>query len=157
MNMTQWVFEYRGLRQREEQEVKTQMMMKVEQTKLLKAHLISLLGLNFDPEAFKLDPIPFTPMSALVGRPGMLKSMLDKQHEEAAINEGLQDEKFDKFSRDLQQQVETGHSDLPADMVPLIMDPVLTPHERWTSDEMQAALAAMGVRITDPEPDPEDL
>jgi len=161
MNPTQWAFEYRGLQKKEEEEVKTQMMMKVEQTKFLKTNLIALLGLNLNAEAYRKaaeeeTEVPYTPLSVLTGHPEMIRHLIDAKHEEAAVDEGLKDEAFDHFSKELQKQVETGQSDLPADMVPLIMDPVLSPREKWSSEEMQAALAAMGVRLTDPEPEEED-
>jgi len=133
-----------------------------EHVRALRDTLIGVFGLNLlgkkcdkerqkDIEAGSDPDMPkFVPGSFLFGNPEVIKSFLTKLQRREK-EESVEDDEamaFDKFSTQLLNQLKTGLSDLPADMIPLLTSD-LTDLERnsyWRSDEVKEMLTALGVK-----------
>jgi len=149
MTRAQWVMEYIGLQERETALAETVGTVYTNSFRGLRDLLIMLLGLKFkvSPEDADPDAFPeFTPMSLLVGRPEVMKTLIEKEEKEEAAKEATEDEKFDEWSKKL------AAGDY-SDMDPVVSENLVNPDPNalWNSQEMQQSLRALGIKVTEPE------
>lgn len=169
MTNEQWLFEYYAQAQKDRELAEfTNHVMKTA-THIVRETLIGVFGLNLihradvderreeDGEEFST---PFVPMSYLVGRPEIMKDLVEKYQKAEAAEKEIEspDEDFDAYSRELQHRLESGDY---GDMEPIISDDYGTEEERaermklhWQSDDMQQMLVSLGVT---PRSVPEEL
>lgn len=155
MTWEQWVFEYASLKRKESQDAELITTIMETSSHSIRETLIGLLGLNLVPktQVEPSDTTPFVPMSFLVGRPEIMKRLLDDLQNEERV-EARPDDEFEAFSRDLQARLESG--DDFGDMEPVIGPDETTPELRWNTDRMQSLLKSVGVTVVDDSEDQEE-
>lgn len=165
MTWAQWLFEYAALRSKEEEQLKYTGKMMEFSARTLRETMISTLGLNLvHTDSLKKEGVdydeerhgtPFVPMSFLVGRPETMKELIDSYEKYETSEGALNDDDFDKFSRELQKRLESGEE---GDMEPIISAAIgpdeTTPEKRWASPQIQSLLRSAGVHIVDEEDTP---
>ena len=151
MNWEQWVFEARGLQKKEQSEAEARIAMAESCITIGRDMAINLLGLNIltmgKPQE-KGKPPSVVPLAMMVGHPEVLQALLEEAKKGAGEAAASEDDVFEALSSQLHQQLKTGQSDLPGDMVPLLTtdDFQLDHNSYWNSADAQAQLQAMGVK-----------
>ena len=151
MNWEQWVFEARGLQKKEQSEAEARIAMAESCITIGRDMAINLLGLNIltmgKPQE-KDKPLNIVPLAMMVGHPEVLQALLEEAKKGEGEIAASEDDVFEALSSQLHQQLKTGQSDLPGDMIPLLTsdDFQLDQNSYWNSEEVQAQLHTMGVK-----------
>lgn len=155
MTLAQWMFEYEALQAKERDEVEVRVAVETRVLRAQRDMFITLLGLNLLPEREEEkakagdDYVPdILPLSVLVGRPQMIRDLLDGLERAQSETAAAQDANFEAFSANLLKQLKEGKSDLPDGMVPLLTGDLsnLERNAYWHSDAAQAAMVALGIK-----------
>lgn len=166
MTWGQWLFEYAALKKKEEKEAELVTTVMEASAHTMREILIGVLGLNLvHKDQFEAERraageevqrgTPYVPMSMLVGRPEIMKELIDELDKHEGGMAAMDDDEFDKFSRELQKRLESGDY---GDMEPIIGPDETTPEKRWNTERMQALLRSAGVFVREEEdPDPVPL
>ena len=149
MNWEQWLFEALAIKKKEEAEVEYQTTMATGAFEALQKMLISLLGLDaFAPKSENSKLPKVLPLSMIIGHPEVLNALMEAAKKDEGEQSASEDETFEALSSQLHQQLKTGSSDLPGDMVPLLTDEnfALDRNAYWNSIDVQQMLGSMGVK-----------
>lgn len=154
MNWAQWVFEFKALQKKEEDEFNVQAEILKTSARIFRDTLVSVLGLNqLVPESPKSDDaaaaakrddagLPFVPAAFVMGNHHLLAHYIEEQKKAADAERAMSDTAFDEFSKRL------ASGDV-GDMNPLLLGE--RPDGRHISDvhaeeAVKELLAAMGVK-----------
>jgi hypothetical protein len=112
--------------------------------------LIGILGVAIgDSKEKKNGEMPLiVPLAYLLGNPEVLQHYSELAERRDAEESSVDDADFDRFSRQLQQQLEQGYSDLPGDMVPLLTEDLkdIERNSYWHSEAAKVALKSLGIK-----------
>jgi len=153
MNWEQWLFEALAIRKKEDAAAKTHYDTIKTVLETLQHMAINLLGLNAFSNASeaegKTSDLPkIIPLAMMVGHPEVLNALMEQSQKDVSEKKAGENEAFEDFSAQLHQQLKTGASDLPGDMIPILTeeDFQLDHNAYWNSVDVQEMLQNMGVK-----------
>lgn len=142
MTTAQWIFEMRALEARDRAQVDLITSAFQAGVSSLKTLMVGLLGLRWGTEKDEAGEPMWVPLSHIVGRPEMLKTMFEAQEKSERVDDAVGDEAFDAWSSQLAKG-DLGDLGPILENMPDISDPV----HLWNTPEIQETMRAMGVRI----------
>jgi len=147
MNWEQWLFEAEAIRKKEYAALDIQMQMTHAVVKGLRHSIISLLGLDVLDDGQDPENPTIVPLALLTAHPEVLNVIRESAQKAQGEKKASQDESFELLSSQLHEQLKTGKSQLPPDMVPFLTEEQIQfdQNSYWNSVDVQEQLKLMGI------------